>query len=220
MHPDLEEPVFSQWYTSTAVINVVQTLLGCDDQLQMELFNLLINPEGHNFALRWHRDDIAGDATAEEEQHGLDAWKPYGIQWNTALYEDACLFVVPGSHKAPRTPEQRVHSEGPAAPVDPLDMPGAIQVVLQPGESVFYNSNILHCAAYDCKARRATLHATMGNVAGGSVRARNILQHGLSWMKEPQFSDGLDARGKVMLGRLLDLYNAVGNVDVGYSLSR
>lgn len=35
MHPDLEEPVFSQWYTSTAVINAVQTLLGCDDQLQM-----------------------------------------------------------------------------------------------------------------------------------------------------------------------------------------
>jgi hypothetical protein len=36
-------------------------------------------------------------------------------------------------------------------------------------------------------------------------------------MKEPQFSDGLDARGKAMLGRLLALYNSVG--DVGYSLS-
>lgn len=100
----------------------------------------------------------------------------------------------------------------PTAPTTTLIFPPA-------GESVFYNSNILHCAAYDCKARRATLHATMGNVAGGSVRARNILQHGLSWMKEPQFSDGLDARGKVMLGRLLDLYNAVGDADVGYSLS-
>ncbi|KAJ7354609.1 hypothetical protein DFH08DRAFT_855425 [Mycena albidolilacea] len=218
MHPDLGQPAFAQWYTSTALINAVQNLLGCDDQLQMELFNLLINPVSHNFALRWHRDDIGGDATEAEERRALDAWKPYGIQWNTALYEDSCLFVVPGSHKVPRTPEQRIHSEGPDAPADPLDMPGAIRVSLRPGESVFYNSNILHCAAYDAQAPRATLHATMGNTTGGSVRARNILQHGLSWMKEAQFRDGLDPRGKDMLGRLLELYNATGD-DVGYSLT-
>ncbi|KAJ7092006.1 hypothetical protein B0H15DRAFT_184278 [Mycena belliarum] len=218
MHPDLEEPVFSHWYTSTAVIDAVQMLLDCEeDELQMELFNLLINPLSHNFALRWHRDDIGGDATEEEERSALDAWKPHGIQWNTALYEDSCLFVVPGSHKVPRTPDQRLHSEGPNAPTDPLDMPGAIQVFLKPGDSVFYNSNILHCASYDAQARRATLHASMGNVKGGSIRARNILQHGLSWMKEPNFSEGLDSRGKAMLGRLLELYNATG--DVGYSLS-
>ncbi|KAF7376605.1 hypothetical protein MSAN_00077200 [Mycena sanguinolenta] len=218
MHPDLHQPTFSQWYTSTALINTVETLLGCDkDELQMELFNLLINPESHNFALRWHRDDISGDVTSEQERQALDAWKPHGIQWNTALYDDACLFVVPGSHKVPRTPEQRLHSEGPDAPTDPLEMPGAIRVSLRPGESVFYNSNILHCAAYDCQAPRATLHASMGNVAGGTVRARNVLQHGLSWMKEPQFNDGLDPRGKAMLGRLLQLYHAAG--DVGYSLS-
>ncbi|KAJ7665739.1 hypothetical protein B0H17DRAFT_1184497 [Mycena rosella] len=203
MHPDLQEPAFAQWYTSTAVINAVQSLLGCEEaELQMELFNLLINPRSHHFALRWHRDDIAGDATEEEERKALDAWKPHGIQWNTALYADSCLFVVPGSHKASRTPEQRLHSEGQDPPTDPLDMPGAIQVALQPGDSVFYNSNILHCASYDSQARRATLHASMGNVKGGSVRARNVLQHGLSWMKEPQFRDGLDSRGRVMLGSI------------------
>jgi len=185
--------------------------------LIVELFNLLINPLSHNFALRWHRDDIVNDATEEEEQRALDAWKPYGIQWNTALYEDSCLFVVPGSHKVLRSPEQRLHSCTPNAPVDPLDMPGAIQVSLKPGESVFYNSNILHCASYDASAPRATLHATIGNVAGGSVRARNILQHGLSWMKEPQFKESLDQRGTAMLDRLMKLYNSVG--DVGYSLS-
>ncbi|KAF7357868.1 hypothetical protein MVEN_00833000 [Mycena venus] len=218
MHPDLDQPAFSQWYTSTTLVNAVQSLLGCEeDQLQMELFNLLINPVSHNFALRWHRDDIRGDATEEEERRALDAWKPHGIQWNTALYDDSCLFVVPGSHKVPRTPGQRVHSEGQDAPANPLDMPGAIRVSLRPGESVFYNSNILHCAAYDAQAPRATLHASMGNVAGGAVRARNVLQHGLGWMKEPQFRDGLDPRGKAMLGRLLELYNAAG--DVGYSLS-
>ncbi|KAK7001270.1 hypothetical protein R3P38DRAFT_3047917 [Favolaschia claudopus] len=203
--------LFSQWYCSTPVVNAVQTLLGCqEDQLQMELFNLLINPVSHNFALRWHRDDISGDATQEEEQRALDAWKP-------AIYDDACLYVVPGSHKIPRTSGQRAHSTGPDAPVNPLDMPGAIRVALRPGESVFYNQNILHCATYDASAPRATLHGCMGNIEGGPLRARNILQHGLNWMKEPQFGEGLDPRGKAMLVRLLQLYNTAG--DVGYSLS-
>ncbi|KAJ7680927.1 hypothetical protein DFH06DRAFT_432102 [Mycena polygramma] len=218
MHPDLAQPAFSQWYTSEALIDAVRNLLGCSkDELQMELFNLLINPESHNFALRWHRDDIDQDATEEQERRALDAWKPYGIQWNTALYQDECLFVVPGSHKVPRTPEQRAHSQGSDAPANPEDMPGVLKVVLEPGQTVFYNSNILHCAKYDSQAERATLHASMGNVAGGSVRARNVLQHGLSWMKEPQFRAGLDTDGQDMLDRLLKLYNATG--DVGYSLS-
>ncbi|KAJ7933861.1 hypothetical protein B0H13DRAFT_1952305 [Mycena leptocephala] len=171
MHPDLDQPVFSQWYTSTAVINAVQTLMGCEeDQLKMGWFGRL---------------------------------KP--------------AFINSLAKMVPRTPEQRLHSKGQDARADPLDMPGAIRVSLQPGESVFYNSNILHCVTYDAHAPRSTLHASMGNVAGGSVRARNVLQHGLSWMKEPQFSNGLDARGKAMLGRLLALYNSVG--DVSYSLS-
>ena len=49
----------------------------------------------------------------------------------SALYEDACLFVVPGSHLIPRTPEQRERSSTLDPPKNPLDMPGAIQVVLK-----------------------------------------------------------------------------------------
>lgn len=85
------------------------------------------------------------------------------------------------------------------------------------GETVFYNSNILHCATYDSKAPRATLHACMGDCRGGSTRARNILQHGLEWMTSTTFCDTLDARGKAMLSRLLDLHKISGG-NVGYSL--
>lgn len=49
----------------------------------------------------------------------------------SALYRDACLYVVPGSHDTPRTPRQRALSETQDAPKDPLDMPGAIQVILE-----------------------------------------------------------------------------------------
>lgn len=50
--------------------------------LPSELFNLLINPLSHNFALRWHRDDVNEKATEEEETDALKIWH-HGVQWNT-----------------------------------------------------------------------------------------------------------------------------------------
>ncbi|KAF8451927.1 hypothetical protein L210DRAFT_3514563 [Boletus edulis BED1] len=97
-------------------------------------------------------------------------------------------------------------------------MPGAIRLVLQPGETVFYNSNILHCATYDAKQRRATLHATMGDTRGGSTRARNVLQHGLEWMQEKRFRETLDEAGQRMLDALVEMRNGVQG-EVGYSLT-
>jgi hypothetical protein len=80
MHPDLGEPVFAEWYTSDAIIHAVQELLGCgEDKLQMELFNLLINPLSNDFALRWHRDDVREDATEDEEREALCVWR-YGVR--------------------------------------------------------------------------------------------------------------------------------------------
>lgn len=87
------------------------------------------------------------------------------------------------------------------------------------GETVFYNSNILHCATYDAKQQRATLHATMGDTRGGSTRARNVLQHGLQWMKEVRFRDTLDEPGRRMLDALIEMQNSVRGKEVGYSLS-
>ena len=103
-------------------------------------------------------------------------------------------------------------------PTDPLDMPGVVRVTLRPGETVFYNNNILHCATYDNREERITLHACMGEVRGGPTRARNILQHGLHWMKEDRFRDTLDERGKRMLGRIVKLQENVKG-GIGYSLA-
>ncbi|KZT67504.1 hypothetical protein DAEQUDRAFT_728940 [Daedalea quercina L-15889] len=216
MHPDMGEPAFAKWYTSDPLVEAVRGLLGCtEDELQMELFNMLINPESHAFALRWHRDDVREKAAEDEERQALNVWHR-GVQWNTALYEDSCLYVVPGSHRTPRTPEQRARSSTQDPPENPLDMPGAIRVTLKPGETVFYNNNILHCATYDPHQKRATLHACMGDTRGGATRARNILQHGLFWMKESRFRETLDQRGKNMLNRLVKMQESV-NGDLGYS---
>ena len=91
------------------------------------------------------------------------------------------------------------------------------------GETVFYNSNILHLGTYDSSKPRATLHACMGSTQGGATRARNILQHGLDWMEGDEFKKALAKdesegrkRGKEMLERTLRMKRGVGNV--GYSL--
>ncbi|KAF8633111.1 hypothetical protein AX15_001494 [Amanita polypyramis BW_CC] len=226
MHPDLQEGVFVEWYTSHRLVDVAKELLGCkEEDLQMELFNLLINPERNNFALRWHRDDVSEKATEEEEGKALDVWH-HGVQWNTALYRDTCLYIVPGSHKTLRTTEQKRRSETMTPPKDPLDMPGVMQVILEPGETVFYNSNILHCATYDSTVKRATLHASIGDVRGGTTRARNVLQHGLEWIKDEGFKKTLEEirddlarqRGFRMWMNLLRMQEGINVDNLGYSL--
>ena len=86
------------------------------------------------------------------------------------------------------------------------------------GETVFYNNNILHCASYSPSRPRATLHACIGDTRGGSTRARNILQHGLEWMKEEEFHETLNSEGRQMLERLVRMQEEFDGKDVGYSL--
>ncbi|KAI9455672.1 hypothetical protein BJY52DRAFT_1121710 [Lactarius psammicola] len=218
MHPLLGEPAFAQWYAGDAVRGAAKTLLGCqDDHLQMELFNILVHPLRSDFALCWHRDDIRNSADEDEERASLKV-RHYGVQWNTALLEDSALYVVPGSHRFPRTPAQRAMSSNTIAPTEPLALPGAIRVILKPGETVFYNNNILHCATYSTDRPRATLHACMGDARGGSARARNILQHGLEWMKEDAFRETLSLEGKQMLDRLVRMQEEFLDKQIEYSL--
>jgi hypothetical protein len=57
----------------------------------------------------------------------------------------------------------------------------------------------------------------MGDIKGGSSRARNVLQHGLDWMKEERFRATLNEKSKPMLDRLIAMRSS--NDAVGYSLA-
>src|SRR5208282_1993478 len=59
IHPDLHEPVFLDWYTSPKLLATVCEIIGASqDDLQLELFNLLINPRQIPYSLTWHRDNV------------------------------------------------------------------------------------------------------------------------------------------------------------------
>ena len=204
MHPDLpHHDLFAASYFSDFVVEAVKRLLSCtEEELVMELYNLLVTPT-HDFALRWHRDDISPSATPEEELAKLSkpAWH---AQWNLALYDDSSLIVVPGSHIRARTDMERA--------ADPYEnhMPGQISVRLRAGDVVFYNNNILHRGVYDSKVARMTLHGSIGHVRGGNARARNVLQHGVGqWVDGCDFSGLKDmevqGRAESMRDKLLEL---------------
>jgi ectoine hydroxylase-related dioxygenase (phytanoyl-CoA dioxygenase family) len=232
LHPDMSvRDTFAELYFSDEVLDVVKQLVGlsddpdADDKLVMELFNLLVSPDhGEDFQLCWHRDDVRPDVGVEEEARQL-AEKGAGekgaqlhAQYNIALFEDASLIVVPGSHRRVRTDVERN--------ADPYEqnMPGQLVVELQPGDAVFYNSNILHRGAYKGveygkDLGRMTLHGSVGLAGHGNERARQVLQHAVGeWVDRAEFStiEGRKGdRAEAMRKRLM----AMGKGEnLGYSL--
>ena len=222
---------FAKCYFSPSILEVVSELVGVkennsdDESLVMELFNLLVAPETKDFELRWHRDDIPETATAEEELAQLAAKSPGGrqshAQYNLALCPDASLIVVPGSHRRARTDVERT-----AEPYASY-LPGQLVVQLQPGDAVFYDSNILHRGVYKGKEEngeetRLTLHGSLGvKSAEGDdekkkVRATAVLQHGVgAWVHRDDAAFGIGERPEKMRANLVAMGTGEG---VGFSL--
>ncbi|GKZ40013.1 hypothetical protein AbraIFM66950_001964 [Aspergillus brasiliensis] len=232
LHPEMPgRSEFAKFYFSEKVLAVAEELLGVkpdagnkddDEPLVMELFNLLVAPETKDFELRWHRDDIPETATPEEELKMLQDKSPNGkqshAQYNLALCADSSLIVIPGSHRRVRTETERN-----AAPYE-AELPGQLVVELQPGDAVFYDSNILHRGVYKAKEEggeetRLTLHGSLGLNAPSEdkkVRATAVLQHGVgAWVHREDAAFGIGERAEKMRANLVAMGTGEG---VGYSL--
>ncbi len=80
------------------------------------------------------------------------------------------------------------------------------------GQTVFYNSNILHRAVYLKDRKRVTLHGCMGSIGDGSNGGQGILQHDLEWMRSEEFRKSLPVKMHSMLNNLIKLANRHKNV--------
>lgn len=199
LHPELDglRDVFAEIYFCEQILSVVRDVLARPDggivqkeDLVMELFNLLISPgRKEHFELVWHRDDIRPEVDAEEERKLLEEKAPGGrqlhAQYNLALFEDESLIVIPGSHRRVRTEQERNTGKYDV-------LPGQILVKLNPGDAVFYDSNIFHRGAYAGideteDTGRMTLHGSVGLNGFGEERSRQVLQHGVGeWIEKPE----------------------------------
>lgn len=197
--------------------------------------------------------------------------RQFHAQYNIALCPDASLVVVPGSHRRVRTDAERAATATGAAAAAAaaaatgkgtttgptmaerkdgtndggdgnVNLPGQVVVDLQPGDAVFYDSNIVHRGVYSPKPagapeNRLTLHGSVGlrqdgggansssgsssNGDGGRVRATAVLQHGVgAWVgrADARFGDEcgqIARRAERMRANLVAMGSGEG---VGYSL--
>ncbi|MBI4552470.1 MAG: phytanoyl-CoA dioxygenase family protein [Candidatus Latescibacteria bacterium] len=192
LHPDVGEPIFAEYIASPVVLDVVADLLRVSAEaqttpLQLELVNMLVNPAKHDYEIGWHRDLVRADLPPDEEVAELRKLQ-LGVQWNTALYDEACLHIVPASHLRPKTETERdvVFNH----PTD--SMPDQLTVELKAGQGVYYNANLLHRGVYRKDQRRETLHCCMGTVEGAKLRAS--LYGWLAWMTRPDVRQTLPER--------------------------
>ncbi len=158
------------------LIQAVRTLLGSTVSHTGGLgtAGILFEPAEAPWCTTWHRD---------WGHHGIDLrhWLPvffderYFNQCNCPLYQDSSLWVVPGSHRRPTDTHAELQAqagrlvEGEKPYPDPLGgervildyargMPGAHQVVLEPGDFALYRNSLWHLGTYLPYQRRATLH--------------------------------------------------------------
>jgi hypothetical protein len=183
LHPDLGEPAFAEYMATDAVLEVARDLLG--GELRMGLVNMLVNPTKGDFEIGWHRDLLRHELPAEEEEAHLARFIQEIVQWNTALYDDACLLIVPGTHRKAATDEERDAQF--RRPMEPISTQKIVE--LKPGQGVYYNNLLIHRGIYSSQRARATIHAAL---ALAQTRAYDIDIEGLEWMAEsPGFGASL-----------------------------
>lgn len=140
------------------VLEIVERLLG--PKLIINNASILAFNPGVVYSLGWHRDiiqipeiEIENWLFSKERHHN-------SVQINLPLVDEHSLWVVPGSHCRPNTPEEDAVFCGSKhyAPVG-NEMPGGVEVTLKAGQAVFYNNNLIHRGhSVNSKIPRRTLH--------------------------------------------------------------
>jgi len=151
------EPIHSAFH-HPAVLALAEELLG--PRLIVNNASILAFNPGVTYGLGWHRDVIQIPEDEIDDRLFSPRRHHNSVQINLPLLDEACLWVVPGSHNRPNRPEEEAVFAGSKhySPVG-AEMPGAVPVRLRPGEAVFYNNNLIHCGrADDASAARRTLH--------------------------------------------------------------
>ena len=152
-------------------LGVSTQILDCaDDQVAMTAMTVLCNPEfeptetpvsGQSWGTdprNWHRDirpdhDAPLSALLDDERANGAAY----TQWNIALYDDAILHLIPGSHRRLTSEVENLQLRADGGTQSPLA--GCIRADLNPGDGVVYNSMLLHWGSkYSNRQKRRTIH--------------------------------------------------------------
>jgi hypothetical protein len=108
--------------------------------------SLFYAEQGVDYRQGWHRDVMQ-----MPDDDILDSWfSPThfhnSVQVNIPLRADSCLWLVKGSHARQFTEYEKMlfHGSKKLAPVDDRQEPFGDQILLQPGQAIFYNNLAIH----------------------------------------------------------------------------
>ena len=133
--PEFDEPVFGQYLCCDEVLHYVEAFFG--PELRMG-HAFLWAAEG-NYDTGWHRDLGPVIDRSEAEELAILQEPLIQMKWQTALSDDPCLWVVPGSHARYRSEREAVVLHERKA-----DLPGQVQIDLKRGQTVFWNHKLIH----------------------------------------------------------------------------
>ena len=140
MAPEFGEPIFAEYLASEPVQRYVRPFLG--EELRLGWVTVFAI-QGGGYQCGWHRDFGAEerDGSYEVEMEILGRYRKNLLKWHTALVDDPCLWIVPGSQRRYRTDRERevlTSNKGVG------DIPGAKQIKLKRGQTIFWNGNAIH----------------------------------------------------------------------------
>jgi Phytanoyl-CoA dioxygenase (PhyH) len=141
------------------ILAACRDLLG--DGIVIDGASLFYGETGIDYRQVWHRDVLQVPDEQIDLRWFSDDYAYNYVQMNMPLTVDGCLWIVPGSHRRQLNAEERAvfGNTEKMAPVDAPELSGGKQLVLQPGEAVFYNNYAVH-RGYGgvLQDRRITIH--------------------------------------------------------------
>lgn len=176
-YEELNPQPFRDFLNLDGLRTTVLNILG-PEHTASDILGILFEPKENAWCTHWHRDwgynvpgiDLDAFFEAAVNQPGMFN------QLNGALYDDHCLWVVPGSHNrldsdAEQARFPRLPPPGPELSDTLTDtereisclnyarsMPGGVCVPLFAGDVAFYRACAWHIGSYIPYTRRATLH--------------------------------------------------------------
>ncbi|MBT6627840.1 MAG: phytanoyl-CoA dioxygenase family protein [Gemmatimonadetes bacterium] len=136
---DLLPTLWENWYAGPSVLGVVRDLIGPD--ILRKYSSAFLKPARIGGAPPWHQDI---GLWRDENHDAANAW----MAIDRSTVENGCLQFVPRSHRGPVVEhveyDDSIHAELPRDQCENLDVE---YIELEPGDTVFWHSNLWHASA-------------------------------------------------------------------------
>lgn len=150
LRPGWVQPAFVEAIENGPYLPIAEQILG--SPVRYSLFGMLAGGGGKPYVQGWHRD-LSRPWEPDEVAINRGGYGLY-TQINAPLFPDRYVQIVPGSHLRASTAEEFEALKNDAT----NEMPGQVTVELEPGDVVFYYSNLWH-RGYNPEGRlRWTMH--------------------------------------------------------------